>query len=118
MTTVFGRSLRATPAPLRGSARYAVFGLAAIAIAGCVSEEQRQANAERSDRRATQELAQRDFDGTYQACIYRVTGAFSSASIDVMKECEKQGCFVVAAVEPALKPIPCQIRAQSPTGDQ
>lgn len=35
MATMSWRSLRAVLAPLRGSARFAVFGLAAITIAGC-----------------------------------------------------------------------------------
>lgn len=37
--TEYGRCLRPALAPLRGSARFAVFGLAAIAIAGCVKPE-------------------------------------------------------------------------------
>ena len=38
--------------------------------------------------------AERDYDYNYQRCIDRVTGAFSSASVDVMKVCAaaaKQG---------------------------
>lgn len=107
-----GRCLRPALAPLRGSARFAVFGLAAIAIAGCGQDwdEWREQNRREGAIRAAQEHVQSEFDTTYQTCINRVTGAFSSASIEVMKECERQGCIAADSLRLRGEPAECTAR--------
>lgn len=88
--TVIGRCLRPALARLRRSTRYAVLGLAAIAIAGCVSDEQRAENQRRSSERSAVAYAEREAHRAYRRCIYEATGFFGSASIEVVKHCESK----------------------------
>ena len=56
---------------------------AAIAIAGCsLTPQEKDAIAKRE--------AQQAYDDRYDRCISRVTGLFSAASIEVMRECDRQ----------------------------
>ena len=97
-------------ARLRRSTRYAVLGLAAIAIAGCVTEEQRQANREKSERGAAIAAVKEEYSGQYRTCINRVASPWSSASEGVMIRCEAQACFAVRDEASWKQPIPCQMR--------
>ena len=59
------------------------------ALTGCMSEEQRAKNRAESDKRWREQAVKDEYDRAYNACIYRVTGPFGSASVDVMRECAR-----------------------------
>jgi hypothetical protein len=42
--------------------------------------------------------AQRAYDKAYDHCLYRVTGPFSGASIEVMHECDRQARIAARAL--------------------
>jgi hypothetical protein len=65
---------------------------ATIAIAACKlpTPQEREANWRASEARIAKAEAQRRYDDTYDHCLYRVTGPFAGASIEVMRECDRQ----------------------------
>jgi len=81
--------------------RTTLFALA-LALAGCSQAEQQKI----ADRKAKRE-ASAAFYEPYNACLYRVTGPFSAASLEVMKECERQACAELTAGQ-AKRVIQCR----------
>lgn len=58
--------------------------MVAVVLSGCSEAEKR----ERREARRLQ-AQQQKFDRLYESCIYRVTGPFGTASVEVMRECAK-----------------------------
>jgi len=72
----------------KGMVRGPLTVLVAIAIAGCVSDEERAENQRRSSERSAAAYAEREAHRAYRRCTYEATGFFGSASIEVVKHCE------------------------------
>jgi hypothetical protein len=69
---------------------------------------QEQAEAERRAQ-------QRDYDDAFDRCIYRTTGVFSSASIDVIHFCEGQARAASGMSASGQDPRGLEAKPASPT---
>lgn len=63
------------------------------ALCGCGTPEPIAAR----NRALAQRIA-REYDRAYDRCLYRVTGPFASASIEVMRECDRQAQAIADAM--------------------
>lgn len=68
----------------------AILIAAALTLTACDARTMAAQDLARAKQNAAEE-----FNRPYNACIYRVTGPFGTASYQVMKECERQACLTI-----------------------